>query len=75
MTGMHLLVLVAVLLLLFGATKLPALARSIGQSMRILRTETRSLSADESGADDKPRASAADPSAAAESTVGPTPRN
>lgn len=63
LTGMHLLALVAVLLLLFGATKLPALARSVGQSMRILRNETRSLTAEEKDADavaDAPAANHAD---------------
>lgn len=40
LTGMHALVILAVVLLLFGAAKLPALARSIGQSMRILREES-----------------------------------
>ncbi|WP_373426195.1 twin-arginine translocase TatA/TatE family subunit [Agromyces albus] len=31
-----------VILLLFGAPKLPALARSLGQSMKILKSEVRS---------------------------------
>jgi TatA/E family protein of Tat protein translocase len=31
----HLLILAAVLVLLFGANKLPQMARSVGQSMRI----------------------------------------
>ncbi len=39
LTGWHALILLAVVLLFFGATKLPALARSLGQSARILRTE------------------------------------
>ncbi len=37
LNGIHLLVLVLVILLLFGAPKLPALARSMGESMRIFR--------------------------------------
>lgn len=37
----HLLVILAVILLLFGATRLPALARSLGQSMKIFRKEIR----------------------------------
>ncbi|MGO2660327.1 twin-arginine translocase TatA/TatE family subunit [Mycetocola reblochoni] len=40
LTGWHALIIIAVVVLLFGATKLPALARSVGQSMRILKTET-----------------------------------
>lgn len=39
LTGWHALILIAVVLLLFGATRLPALARSIGQSARIFKTE------------------------------------
>lgn len=38
-TGWHFLLLLVVLLLLFGAPKLPQLARSLGQSMRIFRGE------------------------------------
>ncbi len=44
LNGWHMLILLAVVLLLFGAPKLPALARSVGQSMRILRTEVSTLS-------------------------------
>ena len=43
LNGIHLLVLVLVILLLFGAPKLPALARSMGQSMRIFRKEVQTL--------------------------------
>lgn len=39
LTGMHALVILAVVLLLFGASKLPALAKSVGQSVRILKKE------------------------------------
>ena len=42
LTGVHLILLVAVLVLLFGATKLPALAKGLGQSARILKQELRS---------------------------------
>ncbi|WP_310794923.1 twin-arginine translocase TatA/TatE family subunit [Cnuibacter physcomitrellae] len=41
LTGWHALILLAVVLLLFGAAKLPALARSAGQSMRIFRSEIK----------------------------------
>jgi sec-independent protein translocase protein TatA len=40
----HLLIVAAVFLLLFGANKLPNMARSVGQSMRIFKAETRALS-------------------------------
>ncbi|WP_127793426.1 twin-arginine translocase TatA/TatE family subunit [Agromyces sp. LHK192] len=41
-TGWHALIILVVILLLFGAPKLPALARSLGQSMKILKSEVRS---------------------------------
>jgi sec-independent protein translocase protein TatA len=37
----HLIVILAIVLLLFGAPKLPALARSIGQSMKIFKSEIK----------------------------------
>lgn len=40
LTGMHALVILAVVILLFGASKLPALAKSVGQSVRILKDES-----------------------------------
>jgi sec-independent protein translocase protein TatA len=40
----HLLILAAAFVLLFGANKLPQMARSVGQSMRIFKAETRALS-------------------------------
>lgn len=40
----HLLILAGAFVVLFGANKLPQLARSVGQSMRILKAETRGLS-------------------------------
>lgn len=41
LTGWHALVILAIILLVFGASKLPALAKSVGQSMRILKEEVR----------------------------------
>jgi sec-independent protein translocase protein TatA len=38
----HLIIILVIILLLFGAPKLPGLARSIGQSMKIFRTEVKS---------------------------------
>ena len=37
----HLLIILAVVLLLFGAAKLPALAKSMGQSARVFRGEMK----------------------------------
>ncbi len=41
--GWELVLLLGVLVLLFGATKLPGAARAIGQSMRILKAETKGM--------------------------------
>lgn len=41
LNGWHLVIILAIVLLLFGAPKLPGLARSIGQSARILRSEVK----------------------------------
>lgn len=41
--GWHLVILVLLAVLLFGAPKLPGLARSVGQSLRIFRSEVRQM--------------------------------
>jgi sec-independent protein translocase protein TatA len=51
-TGWHALIILLVILLLFGAPKLPALARSLGQSMKILKNEVRSDSDERTDATD-----------------------
>ncbi|MFD1713312.1 twin-arginine translocase TatA/TatE family subunit [Amnibacterium flavum] len=42
LTGWHFLIVLLVILLIFGATKLPALAKGVGQSMKILKNEIKS---------------------------------
>lgn len=49
LTGWHALVILAIIILVFGAAKLPALAKSLGQSVRILKDE----SADTRSGDEK----------------------
>ncbi len=39
----HIIVLVAVLILLFGAKRLPDAARALGRSLRIIKAETKGL--------------------------------
>lgn len=43
----HIIVLLLVILLLFGARRLPDLARSLGQSMKILKSEVKDLQKDD----------------------------
>jgi len=49
--GMEWLVILAIVVLVFGAAKLPELARGTGQALRIFKTETKGMRDDE---DDKP---------------------
>ena len=44
--GWHWVVLVIIVILLFGAPKLPGMARSLGQSMRIFKSEVDGLKSD-----------------------------
>jgi sec-independent protein translocase protein TatA len=50
----HLLIILAVILLLFGAAKLPALAKSLGQSARVFKGEMKAMKEDDSTS--KPKA-------------------
>lgn len=50
LTGLHLLLILAIVVLLFGAAKLPALAKGLGQSINVFKKEMESNS-------DAPRAS------------------
>ena len=43
----HIAVLVVVLVLLFGAKRLPDAARSLGRSLRIIKAETKGLADDD----------------------------
>ncbi|WIE55114.1 twin-arginine translocase TatA/TatE family subunit [Curtobacterium sp. MCBD17_003] len=39
LTGIHLIIILGIIVLLFGATKLPALAKGLGQSITIFKKE------------------------------------
>lgn len=73
--GWQWLLILAVVLLLFGAAKLPALAKSVGQSARVFKGEMKAMKDD-----DKPAADAVAPatptstSAAATADPGDSPR-
>ena len=69
LNGWHLVIILVVILLLFGATRLPALSKSLGQSMRIFRSETKAMK--EENAD--PAAPPADPAAPAATAAPAAP--
>ena len=52
--GPELLILLLVVVILFGAKRLPDAARSVGRSMRIFKAETKGLVASEVVDDEKP---------------------
>jgi sec-independent protein translocase protein TatA len=68
LSGPTLLVILFIVLLLFGAPKLPALARSIGQSMKILKKE---VTTPEEGDKDQAAAAATEASAPAAPAAAP----
>ena len=51
--GLEWLVILAIVVLVFGAAKLPDLARSSGQALRIFKTETKGLRDDDGDGDDQ----------------------
>jgi sec-independent protein translocase protein TatA len=64
----HIIVLVVVILLLFGARRLPDLARSVGQSLKIFKSEVKDLTDD--GRSNDPAAPTAGTTS---STTSPSP--
>jgi sec-independent protein translocase protein TatA len=46
LSAWHVVLLVAVIVLLFGAQKLPVLAKSVGQSLKIFKQEVQDLTGD-----------------------------
>jgi sec-independent protein translocase protein TatA len=73
----HIAVLVGVLILLFGAKKLPDAARSLGRSMRILKAETKGLTEDgkdKEGLADKAEAQVTEQKPLADNQPSPAPK-
>lgn len=64
----HLLIILAVILLLFGAAKLPALAKSLGQSARVFKGEMKAMK-NEDASDAADASASAAPRTAADSPV------
>lgn len=50
LSGWSLLILLAVILLIFGASKLPALAKSMGQSARVFKGEMKAMKEEDAAA-------------------------
>lgn len=72
----EILIIVAVILLLFGATKLPTFARSLGRSMRIFKSEIKGIEHDDEPAKEtraKPQPQAEAPQQLAAAADAETP--
>jgi sec-independent protein translocase protein TatA len=66
------LIIAAVVLVLFGAKKMPDAARSLGKSMRILKTEMSSLHNDDDQAGGTPASGAQAPAPPQQITPAPS---
>ncbi|MFD7861150.1 MULTISPECIES: Sec-independent protein translocase subunit TatA [unclassified Streptomyces] len=66
---LEIVLIIAVILLLFGAKKLPDMARSLGKSARILKSEAKAMRKD-----DEPAATATTEAAADQSAQQPAAR-
>ncbi|GEA83307.1 MAG: Sec-independent protein translocase subunit TatA [Cellulomonas sp.] len=73
LSAWHVIILVAVLVLLFGANRLPELARGVGQSLRIFKSEVKDLASDDDGAPRGATAFAAAPAPAPVTQIGAQP--
>ena len=67
------LIVAVVLIVLFGSKKLPDTARSLGKSMRILKTEVGSLHEDEPTAGAAAKSHSATPAQPTQLTAAPAP--
>ncbi|GIG24199.1 Sec-independent protein translocase subunit TatA [Cellulomonas denverensis] len=59
----HIVVLVIVIVLLFGAKRLPDLAKSVGQSLKIFKNEVKDLTTDDKDATVQPGGTTSAPTA------------
>jgi sec-independent protein translocase protein TatA len=66
----HLIVILVIVLLLFGAPKLPGLAKSLGQSMKIFKAEIKSDAPAEADAPKTPLVYTEEPPAVDSATRG-----
>ncbi|MET9963281.1 Sec-independent protein translocase subunit TatA [Streptomyces sp. NPDC006326] len=72
---LEILLIIAVIVLLFGAKKLPEMARSLGKSARILKSEAKAMKAEGAADDNATAATVADqtPQQAAPRTIKAAP--
>jgi sec-independent protein translocase protein TatA len=66
--GWHILIVLAIVVLLFGATRLPALARSLGQSRNAFKSEMKK------GEESAEAKDVASPTIASDETTNTTPK-
>ena len=64
----HIIIILVLLVLLFGSRKLPDAARSIGQSLRIFKSEMKAAAHDDTPASQAPQASPVAPPQAVENS-------
>ena len=69
--GWELILIVVVIVLLFGAKRMPDAARSVGRSLRIFKAETKGLADDDTDKAVKPDADAEAPAPVAEVSTKP----
>ncbi|WTW92938.1 Sec-independent protein translocase subunit TatA [Streptomycetaceae bacterium NBC_01309] len=65
----EIILILVIVVLLFGAKKLPDTARALGRSMRILKSETKAMKTDDAQADAAAKSSAPE----APRTIQPSP--
>jgi sec-independent protein translocase protein TatA len=71
--GIHLLIILGIVILLFGATKLPALAKGLGQSINIFKKEMGDDDKKAKGTDGVQNVAAEPTAPSAQPVVNPAP--
>lgn len=71
MKSWQIVVIILVVLLLFGAPKLPGLAKSLGQSLRVFRKEVKGLEDDKAADEARAAAKVETPKSADDSSAKP----
>ena len=50
----HFLILIVIIVIIFGAAKLPSVAKNLGRSMKVFKSEVKDMRSDDKPADQKP---------------------